>query len=156
MWELAHKEGREPKNWWFWAVVLEKILESPLDCKDIKPINPKGIQPWIFIGRTDAKAETPIFCPPDAKSQVIGKDPEAGKIEGRRRGWGKMRWLNSITDAMDLSLREAWHAAVLGVAKSWTWLSDWTATAATALLNCEASPSEKSPAWGLASHFWHV
>ena len=86
------------------CVVLEKTLESPLDCK-IKPVNPKGHQPWIFIERTDAEAEAPILCPPDAKRQLIGKHPELGKIEGRRRrGWPRMKWLDGITDSMDMSL----------------------------------------------------
>ena len=79
MWELDHKEGWEPKNWCFWTVVLRKILESPLDSKEIKSVNPKRYQPWIFIGRTDAEAGTPILWPPDAKNQLIGKDPDAGK-----------------------------------------------------------------------------
>ena len=77
MWELDHKEGWVPKNWCFLIVVLEKTLESPLDCKEIKPVNPKGNQPWIFIGRTDAEA--PILWSPDSKNQLIGKDPDAGK-----------------------------------------------------------------------------
>ena len=76
MWELDHKEGWAPKNWCFWTVVLEKTLESPLDSKEIKPVNPKGNQAWIFVGRTDAEAEAPILCPPDAKSWLIGKDPD--------------------------------------------------------------------------------
>ena len=79
MWELDHKEGWAPKNWWFWAVVLEKTLESPLDCKEIQPVNPKGDQSWIFIRRTDAEAEAPILWPPDAKGRLIRKDPDAGK-----------------------------------------------------------------------------
>ena len=79
MWDLDHKESWEEKNWCFWTVVLKKILESPLDCKDIKPINPKGIQPWIFIGRTDAKAETPILWPPGVKNWLTWKDPDDGK-----------------------------------------------------------------------------
>ena len=79
MWELDHKEGWVLKNWCFWTVVLKKSLESPLDCKEIKPVNPKGYQLWIFIGGTDAKAEAPILWPPDAKSWLIGKDPDAGK-----------------------------------------------------------------------------
>ena len=78
-WELDHKEGWVPKNWCFWTVVLEKTLEGPLDCKEIKLINPKGNQPWIFIGRTDAKTEALILWPPDAKSQLIRKDRDAGK-----------------------------------------------------------------------------
>ena len=83
MWELDYKEGWVPKNWCFWTVVLEKTLESPLDCKEIQPIHPKGDQSWVFIGRTDAEAETPMLWPPDAKSWLIGKDPDAG------RDWGQ-------------------------------------------------------------------
>ena len=123
------------KNWCFWTVVLEKTLESPLDSKEIQPVHPKGDQSWVFIGRTDAEAGTPILWPPDVKNSHIGKDPDLGKIEGRRRGWQMLRWLDSITDLMDLSSskhrelvidREAWHAAVHGVTKSRTWVSDWT------------------------------
>ena len=87
MWELDHNEGWALNNWCFWTMVLEKILESPLDCKEIKPVNPKGNQPWIFIGRTDAKAEAPILWPPDAKSRLTGKDPDAGK-DWRQKGKG--------------------------------------------------------------------
>ena len=79
MWELDYKESWVPKNWGLWTVVLEKTLESPLDCKEIQPVHPKGNQSWIFIGRTDAEAETPILWPPDAKNRLIGKDPDAGK-----------------------------------------------------------------------------
>ena len=78
MWELDHKEDRVPKDWCFWTVVL-KTLESSLDCKEIKPVNPKGNQSWIFIGRTEAEAQTPILWPPDAKNWLIWKDPDAGK-----------------------------------------------------------------------------
>ena len=101
MWELDHKEGWMSKNWCFQIVALEKTLESPLECKEIKPVNPKGNQPWIFIGKTDAEAEAPILWLPDRKSQLIGKDPDAGKdwrqeekgpIEVEMIGWH--HWLN--------------------------------------------------------------
>ena len=113
MWELDHKEGWAPKNWCFQTVVLEKTLGSPLDSKEIKPVNPKGNQPWIFSGRTDAEAKAPILWPPDAKSWLIGKDPDVGKIEGKRRkGRQRMRWLDDITNLMDMSLLE--HALGIG------------------------------------------
>ena len=80
MWELDHKESWAQKNWCFWTVVLESLLESPLDCKEIQPVHPKGNQSWIFIGRTDAEAETPILWPPDVKNWLIGKDPDAGQV----------------------------------------------------------------------------
>ena len=83
MWELEYKESWEPKNWCFWTVVLEKTLESPLNCKEIQPVHPKGDQSWVFTGRTDVEAETPILWPPDAKSWLIWKDPDAGKDWGQ-------------------------------------------------------------------------
>ena len=93
MWELDYKESWAPKNWCFWSVVLEKTLESPLDCKELQPVNPEGNQSWIFIGRIDAEAEAPIFWPPDAKNWLTGKDPDAGEDWGRRkRGWQRIRW----------------------------------------------------------------
>ena len=105
MWELDHEEGWAPKNWCFWIVVLGKTLKSPLDNKEIKPVDLKGNQPWIFIGRTKAEAEAPILWPPDAKSQLTGKTLMLGKSEGkRRRGRQRMRWLDSITDSTDMNL----------------------------------------------------
>ena len=98
MWELDYKESWALKNWCFWITVLEKTLKSPLDSKEIQPVHPKGSQSWIFIGRTDAEAETPILWPPDGKNRLIGKDPDAGK-DWRREGKGiqRVRWLDGIT-----------------------------------------------------------
>ena len=114
MWELDYKESWVPKNWCFWTVVLEKTLESPLDCKEIQPVHPKGDQPWDFFGRTDAKAETPVLWPPHAKSWLIGTDSDAGRDlgaegEGDDRGWDG--WIASLT----------WWTWVWVNSRSWWW-----------------------------------
>ena len=133
-WESWTIKNAEHQSIDAWTVVLEKTFKSPLECKEIKPVNPKRNQSWIFIGRTDAEAQ--ILWPPDVKTQLIRKDLTLGKIKGRRRrGWQRMRWLDGTTDWMDMNLsklqemvkdREAWLASVRGVARTQTWLSDWT------------------------------
>ena len=138
MWELDYKESWAPKNWCFWIVVLEKTLESPLDCKEIKSVNPKGNQPWIFIEGLMLKLKLQYFGQLMQRADSLEKILRLGKIEGRwRRRQQRMRRLDSITDSMDMNLRklreivkdrEDWHAAVHEVTKSWTQLSDWTTT----------------------------
>ena len=136
MWELDYNKSWAPKNWCFWTMVLEKTLESPLDCKEIQPVNPKGDQSWIFIGRTDNEAETPMLWPPDVKNWVTGKDPDAGKdwrweekgmTEDEMVGWHHRRNGHGFGKPRELVMdREAWGAAVHRAAKSRTRLSDWT------------------------------
>ena len=133
MWELDCEESWAPKNWCFWTVVLEKTLENPLDCKVIQPVHHKRDQSWVFIGRTDAEAETPILWPPHVKSWLIGKDPDArrdwgqeekGTTEDEMAGWHHR--LDAHEFGWTLGVGEAWCPVIHGVAKSRTWLSGWT------------------------------
>ena len=136
LYNLSYQESWALKNWCFWTVVLEKTLESPLEYKEIQPVYPKGNQSWIFIGRTDTEAETPVLWPPDVKYWLIGKDPDARKdwrqeekgiIEDEMVGWH--HWLGGHEFEQTPGAgdnREAWRVAVHRVAKSLTWLSGWT------------------------------
>ena len=138
MWELNYKESWAQKNWCFWTVVLEKTLESPLDCKEIQPVHSKGEQTWVFIGRTDIEAETPILWLPDAKSWLIWKDHVAGKDWGQEEkgrtedemvGWHHQLMDMSLSKLQEIvKVREAWSAAVHGVTKSQTQPSNWITT----------------------------
>ena len=138
---MDHKEGWVPKNWCFRIIILEKILKSPLDCKEIKPANPKGNQPWIFIGRTDAEVEVPMLWTLDVKSWITGKDPDGGKDWGQEEkgttedemiGWHhwhsghEFKQTQGDSEEQGSCSEEAWQAAVNGAAKSWIWLNNWT------------------------------
>ena len=132
---VGHKEGWVLKNWCFWTVVLEKILESLLDCEEIKPVNPKGNQSWIFIWNTDAGAEVPILWPPDMKNWLTGKDPDAGKDWRQEKETIESKMVGGITHSMDVNFsklremvkdREAFTWGPLGSPKGQTQLSDWT------------------------------
>ena len=135
-WELDYKESWAPKNWCFWTVVLEKTLRSPLDCKEIQLVHSKGDQSWVFTGRTDAEAETPILWPPHVKSWLTGKDPDAGRdweqeakgrTEDEMAGWHHQLIDMSLSKLRKLVMdREAWCAVIHGVTKSWTRLNNWT------------------------------
>ena len=138
MWELDHKESWVLKNWCFWTVVLEKTLESPLECKEIQPVHPKGNQSWIFIGRSDAEAETPITWPPDAKNRLIRKDSDAGKDRRQEEkgttddemvGWHHWLWMWALTVEWALAVGDPQGSLACCSPwghKDWTQLSDWT------------------------------
>ena len=150
MWELDHKESWALKSWYFWIVVLEKTLESPLDCQEIKPVNPKVNQPWTFVGRTDAEAEALILWPPDRKSRLIGKDTDAGKHWRQKENWAvdDEGWDN-VTNWMDMNLSELWELVKdkgacmlqsMGL-QNQTQLSDWITTNSwTSILTCFSIP----------------
>ena len=142
MWDLDHKESWALKNWYFWTVVLEKTLESPLDCKKIKPVNPKGNWPWIFIGRTDAEAEAPILWPPDVKNWLIGKDPECWERwkaggEGDDRGW------------------DGWTASPTQWAWVWVNSGSWWWTGKPGMLSSMGS-QRVGHDWAIEPTEWHI
>ena len=151
MWELDYKENCASKNWCFWTVVLEKTLESPLDCKETQLVHPKGDQSWVFIGRTDAEAETPVLWPPDVKSWLTGKDPNAGKVWGQEeKGTTEdemVRWhhrldgngfalIPVVGDAQGgLACRDSWGHKELDMTER----LNWTELSARKLTKCQLS-----------------
>ena len=145
MWELDYKESWVLKNWCFWTVLLEKTLESPLDCKEFQPVYHKGNQSWLFFGKADVEAETLVLWPPDVKSWLIWKDLDAGKDwVQEEKGMTEVRWLDGITDFLDMGFgelqelvmdREAWRATVLGITESdMTELLNWCVELSLGLL----------------------
>jgi len=170
MWDLDYKESWAQKNWCFWTVVLEKTVESPLNCKEIEPVHPKGDQSWVFIGRTNVEAETSILWSPDGKSWLIGQDPDAGKDWGQEEkgmtedemvGWH--HWLDGYLFGWTLGIgdgQKAWHAAVHGVTKSQTLLREWTDWTDIILLICclfiHNIKTESMQAKTIILYFWDV
>ena len=147
MWELDYKESWALKNWCFWTVVLEKILECPLGCKEIKPVNSKGNQSWIFIGTTDAETDAPILWLPDVKKWLTGKDPDAGKdwrqeekgkTEDEMVGWH--HWLNGHEFEQALGVVDGQGSLACCSPKSQTWLSDWTELRVYSKQNSQCDP----------------
>ena len=156
-WELDSKQSWAPKNWWFWTVVLEKTLESPLNWKEIQPVHPKGNQSWIFVGRTSAEAETPIPWPPDGKRWLIWKDPDSGKDwrqeeKGMTKdevvGWHHQLSAHGLSKLWWLVMdREAWHAAVQGsqrVGHNWVSELNWTSSGSySEVWGCDTQPKSE-------------
>ena len=153
------------KNWCFQNVVLEKTLESPLDCTEIKPVHSEEYQLWIFNERTVTEAEAPILWPPDAKSQSLEETLMLGKTEAKERGWQRMRWLHGFTDSTDMNPRKfqeivedsaAWHAAVYGVTKDDAWNTEWSRAKANRVLPRERTGQSKHPLPTTKEKTWHM